>query len=193
MANIPQKANDPAKEALSAIEDALRMRGEEPQTRQVPPVEPERRSVPPSTDLFQDEGPAPGWTEDSPVRRAANDDRAAIGKILQTLQRRPARTPYVVATTLSVLWLAGAVAFAVVFRAKLAALLAQSDLAVAVIAPAPAAIIVPIAVAYVLAHTVRRTHDLRLVAQTMAEVTMRLAEPETAAREQIVNVGQAVR
>src|SRR6186997_935118 len=87
-ANRPQKSNDPAKEALSAIEDALRMRGDEstPPLRPMPPVEGERRS---GGDLFQDDVTPPAWAEESPVRRAANDDRAAIGKILQTLQRRP--------------------------------------------------------------------------------------------------------
>ena len=34
---------------------------------------------------------------------------------------------------------------------------------------------------------------MRLIAQSMAEVAMRLAEPETVAREFIVSVGQAIR
>ena len=40
---------------------------------------------------------------------------------------------------------------------------------------------------------VARARELRLIAQSMAEVAMRLAEPETVARELIVNVGQAIR
>ena len=40
---------------------------------------------------------------------------------------------------------------------------------------------------------VARARELRLIAQSMAEVAMRLAEPETVARESIVNVGQAIR
>src|SRR4051794_4277319 len=85
MANIPQKSNDPAKEALSAIEDALRMRGDEstPPGRPISPVEAERRNAS-GGDLFHDPATPPAWGEESPVRRAANDDRAAIGKILQT-------------------------------------------------------------------------------------------------------------
>ena len=51
----------------------------------------------------------------------------------------------------------------------------------------------PVIFFYVLAHMFRRSQDLRLVAETMAEVAMRLAQPETAAREQIVTVGQAIR
>ena len=55
------------------------------------------------------------------------------------------------------------------------------------------AIVVPVIFFFVLAHMFRRSQDMRLVAETMAEVAMRLAQPETAAREQIVTVGQAIR
>jgi len=192
MAKIPQKSSDPTKDAISAIEDALRARDEDPHL--APPAMPAEPRQSPGADLFQEEAQAEPWTaDDGPVRRAANDDRAAIGKILQTLQRRPTRTPYVVATGLSALWVIGATAFAAVFKSKILEVAAQPDLAIPFMVAAGAAVIVPIAVFYALAHTIRRTQDLRLVAQTMAEVAMRLAEPEAAARESIVNVGQAIR
>ena len=184
MANIPQKSNDPAQQTLSAIEEALRMR--EPESVRTASAPREQ-----ADDLFQDEVAAPSWSEDRP--RPANDDREAIGKILQTLQRRPSRTPYLIATTFSTLWVIGGAAFAFLFRSRLAELLAQPDVAAALITATAAAIILPVAIAFALAQTIRRTQELRNVAQTMAEVTMRLYEPETAAREQIVNVGQAVR
>ena len=38
-----------------------------------------------------------------------------------------------------------------------------------------------------------RSQELRLIAQSMAGVAMRLAEPEEVARESIVTVGQAIR
>ncbi len=38
-----------------------------------------------------------------------------------------------------------------------------------------------------------RAHDLRNAARSMAEVALRLAEPETIASERIMTVGQAVR
>ena len=38
-----------------------------------------------------------------------------------------------------------------------------------------------------------RAQDMRVVAKSMAEVAMRLAQPETVARESIVTVGQAIR
>jgi len=51
----------------------------------------------------------------------------------------------------------------------------------------------PIVFFYALAHMAVRSQELRLIAQSMAEVAMRLAEPETVARESIVTVGQAIR
>ncbi len=41
----------------------------------------------------------------------------------------------------------------------------------------------PVIFFYVIAHMFSRSQDLRLVAESMAEVAMRLAQPETAARE----------
>ncbi len=118
-----------------------------------------------------------------------------IGQILQTLHRRPARTPYIVASVAAVIWTAGA------HRHRLS--LSRGELQALFGDPAhrhcrrrsalASAIAVPVIFFYVLAHMFRRAQDLRLVAETMAEVAMRLAQPETAAREQIVTVGQAIR
>jgi hypothetical protein len=189
MANIPQKSKDATEEALSAIQDALHSRGSEP-----PAGRRGQPAAPPADDLFHDEPRPAGWAaEDALVRRAANDDRAAIGKILQTLQRRPARAPYIAATALAATWAVGAAALGVIYKGELLALFGQPDIGIAVVAALVVATAIPIAFFYALAHTMRRTQDLRLVAQTMAEVAMRLAEPETAARDSIVNVGQAIR
>jgi len=189
MANNPQKSNEAAKDPLTAIEDALRTREQDSQRPTIPADSRAR----PAADLFHDDLQAAPWAEDGAVRRAANDDRAAIGQILQTLQRRPSRMPYLAATGLSVLWIVGIAAFAFVFRAKLTALFGEPDIAVPAMVAAAAAVLLPIATFFAFAHTIRRTQDLRLVAQTMAEVAIKFAEPETAARESIVNVGQAIR
>src|SRR5256885_2698894 len=52
---------------------------------------------------------------------------------------------------------------------------------------------VPIIFFYVLVYIAWRSQELRLITQSMAEVAMRMAEPETVARESIVTVGQATR
>src|SRR4051812_22942821 len=104
MANNPQKSNESAKDPLTAIEDALRARDSDPgAARPAIPIETAQRPQRPAEDLFQSDLPSVPWAEDGNGRRAANDDRAAIGTILQTLQRKPARTPYVAAAALSAL------------------------------------------------------------------------------------------
>ena len=56
-----------------------------------------------------------------------------------------------------------------------------------------AGIVLPVLFFYVLAHMIWRAQELRIIAQSMAEVAMRLAEPEDVARDSIVTVGQAIR
>ena len=56
-----------------------------------------------------------------------------------------------------------------------------------------AAALLPIIFFFGVAHMAWRAQELRLVAQSMAQVAMRLAEPEIVARDSIVTVGQAIR
>ena len=56
-----------------------------------------------------------------------------------------------------------------------------------------AAALLPIIFFFGVAHMAWRAQELRLVAQSMAKVAMRLAEPESVARDSIVTVGQAIR
>ena len=129
----------------------------------------------------------------SGLPRAANDDRASIGQILQTLRRRPSRTPYILASVVSAAWAAGGIAIAYLFRGDLQALFATPRLGVATAVGVVCAIALPVVFFYVLAHMFRRAQDMRQVAESMAEVAMRLVQPESAAREQIVTVGHAIR
>jgi hypothetical protein len=197
MAKLPHKPKDATDEAMAAIEDALGMRESDQRSALTSSADADRRrgsTIAGAADLFRDGPQAADWDDNGgPVRRPANDDRAAIGKILQTLQRRPARLPYIAAAALSAVWIAAAVALTFIYKAELAALASQTDVGIPIIAALVLAVVLPIAFFFALAHTLRRTQDLRLVAQTMAEVAMRLAEPETAAQESIVNVGQAIR
>ncbi len=56
-----------------------------------------------------------------------------------------------------------------------------------------AAALLPIIFFFGVAHMAWRSQELRLIAQSMAGVAMRLAEPESVARDSIVSVGQAIR
>ncbi|MGH7879786.1 MAG: hypothetical protein ACREQD_09860, partial [Candidatus Binataceae bacterium] len=199
MANVPQKSPDPAEAALSAIQEALSARPGDPVTAP-PPVAPKPVSEPPhpapslDSDLFHDEPQPAAWESDEPApRRAANDDRANIGQMLLTMRRRPARAPYIAAAIAAVAWIAGGLASAYLFAGELQAFLATPRVGLAALIGIASALIVPVIFFFVLAHMFRRTQDMRLVTETMAEVAMRLAQPETLAGEEIVTVGQAIR
>ena len=207
MANQPKKMKDPTEAALSAIQDALNMREAEPgrpaAAKPTGTADQGRRIAALAVDdeLFSD-GIGPGertqeasgrMPEQAVPRRPANDDRQAIGEILQTIQRRPARTTYVFATLISLVWLIGAVALAWFYLPDLPRTIGDGHAGGALIVGLGAVFLVPIVFFYALAHMVWRSQELRLIAQSMAEVAIRLAEPETVARESIVSVGQAIR
>ena len=112
MANIPQKSPNPTEDALNAIQEALTAGQDE--RRSAPPAasvgDSDRTQIPaqPVADLFN-EAPEPAAAESdaTPPRRAANDDRADLGQMLQALHHRPARTPYVLASVAAFIWAAG--------------------------------------------------------------------------------------
>src|SRR5712691_8526511 len=108
MATSMNEPKDPTEVALSAIQDALDMRGPDAK----PSITAQREATRPAADddLFM-ESPvaAPAGREERAARMsstlAANDDRANIGQVLQSLQRRSSRTPYVVASAFSAAWI----------------------------------------------------------------------------------------
>jgi Apolipoprotein A1/A4/E domain len=207
MANHPKKLKDPTEEALSAIQDALSVRDEEAARSVSTPADAaadQRWPAPPiaiDDELFSDENRVDeraheraAQPQEQPVpRRAANDDRQAIGQILQTIQRRPTRTSYVFATLFSAAWLVGALGLAWFYLPDLSGTISDSRVNGALIVGLGAVFLVPIIFFYAVAHMVWRSQELRLIAQSMAEVAIRLAEPETVARDSIVSVGQAIR
>src|SRR6266511_3427252 len=194
MANTPKKIKDPTEAALSAIQDALSARDAAAAPPAPPVMPPEEaslewrtmQSVTPGEDVSQPE-------EQSLPRRAANDDRESIGQILRTLQRRPARTSYVTASVFAGLWVLVGLVLGWMYLPELQSTLGPSGLAAPVLIMLGVVFFVPIIFFYVLAYIAWRSQELRLITQSMAEVAMRLAEPETVARESIVTVGQAIR
>jgi Apolipoprotein A1/A4/E domain len=194
MANIPQKSKDATEEALSAVQDALNVRPPE-----TPPVasttESETASPPDSqnAELFPQETPV-GWpVGEAGPRRAANDDRAGIGQILQTLRHPPARGPYMAAGIAGFIWVAGGLALALMYAGEMRSMAATPGIGLVAAIALAALIAVPVVFFFVLAHMFNRAQDMRVVAESMAEVAMRLAQPETIAHESMVTVGQAIR
>ena len=134
MANNPKKIKDPTDTALTAIQEVL-SNTEQPSTDNAdsagdpisaPPRETGRRGARTASPA-PDKGPFDGPEADDlrGSQRAANDDRQSIGQILHTLQRRPAKTSYVVATIFAFAWVAGGCALAFLFLPDLRAVLTQ--------------------------------------------------------------------
>ena len=189
---LPNSANDSGHQAgarLPQIGD-----GELP-----PPFEsaPARREAPPVGVMPL---PVPALAPESAVARPAppaepaavpaNDDRRTVGQILQAMQVRPSRTPAIVATILSVIW---AGVWAVYASTHRAALFETGDFTRIEPALALLALLGPIAFFWTVATMARRAQELRLTAQSMTEVAIRLAEPETVATEQVLTLSQAIR
>src|SRR5215831_18852390 len=196
MANIPQKTKDATEEALSAIQEALNVRAPETRTgASFPAGAPEGDPANPpgaaSADLFPD--PASWPAGDPALRRAANDDRIGIGQILQTLRHRSVRGPYIAAGVASFIWIAGGLALTSLYGAEMRSVFATPGVGFAAVIAMIAALVVPVIFFFLLAHMFNRAQDMRVVVESMAEVAMRLAQPETVARESIVTVGQAIR
>jgi hypothetical protein len=206
MANTPKKMKDPTEAALSAIQDALQVRDVDKE--EVPPAAPSKSAFP--HDEPTGDAPWPGLRSDAASgslfdgreigapdattdRRPANDDRESIGSILRALQRRPARTSYILASVFAAVWVIAGFALGALYLPQLQATLGPSGLTAPVLAVIGVIYLTPVVFFYVLAHMAWRSQELRLIAQSMAEVAMRLAEPETVARESIVTVGQAIR
>jgi len=211
MANTPKKIKDPTEAALSAIQDALSIRDEvtpDSQSSAAPAMEtqteapvaeegsfepPWRRTRPAPTE-DQEFAPEVHPPQEEPaLRRPANDDRESIGQILRSLQRSPARTSYQIATVFAIAWVVVGLILGWMYLPQLEGALSPTGLTAPVLGVLAAIFLAPIIFFYVLAHMAWRSQELRLITQSMAEVAMRLAEPETIARESIVTVGQAIR
>src|SRR5215470_6169874 len=158
MANIPQKSKDATEEALSAIQEALNVRAPEARTGTSTEPVADSGAAPaaanaPASDLFPQEAPPAGWpTGDTVPRRAANDDRAGIGQILQSLRHRSGRGPHIAAGVVSFIWTAGVIAIATLYGAEVRSAFATPGVGFAAVVALLAAIAVPVIFFFVLAH-----------------------------------------
>jgi hypothetical protein len=127
-------------------------------------------------------------------RIAANDDGPSIGGLIFALQQKPSNAPFKFAAIASVIWAAVGTAFALVSIGTDAPILGWLDL---VTRPTTfltiAAVVVPIALLWLMALLAWRTEELRLRSSTMTEVAIRLAEPDRLAEQNVASLGQAVR
>ncbi len=188
MANYP-KAKDPTEIALSAIQEALNMR----ETEETPDsLRPEARTGDP--DLVEGPGgeqhpmlpfaedlppfPASALRNEEALRRAANDDRETIGQVLQSLQRRAARTPYIVAGLFAAAWVVSALGLAFGYGTELKSLFGHAGAAVPLAVALTLGFALPVVFFFLLAQMVARSEELRFVSHAMARAAVRFAEPE---------------
>jgi hypothetical protein len=202
-------AKDAVSAAMSAIENALNLSGDarnlsgdarssggKPQVeptmgKTIPGKTQEPGEAAPSRRLARQDDIDDLLVDDEP----ANDDRPAIGPIVQALQmRRASPAPVVAAAFGSLLWLAFCAIHASARfpwgssgSTKLEYLVRPETVLQALAALGPMILF------FGFAALARRLHELRLSARSITQVALRLAEPETVAGENVASLSQAIR
>ncbi len=204
MANNPKKVKDPTEVALSAIQEALNISDTTSDGSRnaiggelAPPTMPS--SAPAYSEKPFDTRPSAERPAFDPIdeprgpRRAANDDRETIGQLLQAIQKnQPARSVYTLASVFGGVWIVGCALLTAAFLPSLQAAIGQSG-GVLVLAGLAALFFAPVLLFYFLASLAWRGQEMRLIAQSMAQVAIRFSEPEGATSDSMVTVGQAIR
>src|SRR3954454_22406620 len=189
MANNPKKVKDPTEVALSAIQEALNISDSPADSGRSPVRNNEAAAEQPAAPAFDDTPfdfrpgtQAPAFQpleEPRAPRRAANDDRETIGQLLQALQKgRPARNVYTLATLFAGVWLLGAGLLTISFLPSLQAAIGQGSGGTLVLAGLAALFFAPVLLFYFLASLSWRGQELRMIAESMAQVAIRFSEPE---------------
>jgi hypothetical protein len=132
-----------------------------------------------------------------PVRGkiAANDDVPSIGGLIYALEQKPSTKIFRTAAIASAVWAAIGIGYAAITLAPewSGGAAASSLLLNPVTFYMATAVIVPIAIFWLLALLNWHIASLALKSSTMTEVAIRLAEPDRAAEQSIASLGQAVR
>ena len=132
-----------------------------------------------------------------PVRSkiAANDDVPSIGGLIYALEQKPSTKIFRIVAIASIVWAVLGGAFGIFTLApewadgaSIGTLLLKPVMFYTV-----AAVVVPIAIFWLLAVLNWHIASLALRSSTMTEVAIRLAEPDRAAEQSIASLGQAVR
>src|SRR5258708_15593246 len=130
MATYSKKGEDPTEVARSAVQDTPNVRERGIKSILDAAAAETRSAMETSGEAFRPAArPARGIPTDTHATdpdhdgrdtvRAANDDRESIGQIMQSLQRRPARTPFVIASLFTALWTIAALALIYGFSEQL--------------------------------------------------------------------------
>lgn len=132
-----------------------------------------------------------------PVRGkiAANDDVPSIGGLIYALEQKPSSKVFRITAIASIVWAAVGLSFGAFSLAPQWS--EGASLTSLLLSPTAfttlAAVVVPVAVFWLLALLNWHIASLALKSSTMTEVAIRLAEPDRAAEQSIASLGQAVR
>lgn len=165
-----------------------------------PPSLPKSHMQPPPNPTSNNDAPARRVARRRPAgpvrgKIAANDDVPSIGGLIYALEQKPSTKIFRLATIASAIWAVVGIsygAFTLVPEwsagAEFGSLLLHP-----VTFYTATAVIVPIAIFWLLALLNWHIASLALKSSTMTEVAIRLAEPDRAAEQSIASLGQAVR
>ena len=139
--------------------------------------------------------PTPPFTPVGPLAPANDDGRKTTAGLLRALEIRSSRGAIRNATIISVLWSFGVLGLAnLLYGPEIWQIRSISGvLAMPAAIGFLVAILVPVLVFYAFSIMMARAREMRSAARSMAEVALRLAEPESIAGDRILTVGQAVR
>jgi Apolipoprotein A1/A4/E domain len=204
MANTPKKVKDPTEVALSAIQEALNISDgsvDDVRGSARSDAAPDVMTGAPSFDESSfdprpnnDRNAFNAIEEPRVTRRAANDDREAIGQALQAIQRgRAGHGALTYAALASLVWIIAGFLLVVGFWSSITAAVGQGAGGVLALAGLIALLAAPALMFFFMANLSSRGRELQAIAQSMAQVAMRFSEPEGATSDSMVTVGQAIR
>ena len=186
------KIQDAASAALTAVEEALEVKTEGL-------VEHDLNAQALQSDNSLDENSATYTTNgrsplpplNPPELTPANDDRRSVGALRQALNIAPNHSIMALTVASMAFW---AICWTFYIYFNKAEIIEPGA---PLLSPKPilalGALIGPIAFLFITGLMARRAHEMRLIANSMTEVAIRLIEPETIATEQVVALSQAIR
>ncbi len=132
-----------------------------------------------------------------PARKkpSLSEAKPSIGGLIYALDAKPSKKPYMSATIFSVIWffIGGLLGWVAVGQ-NIGQFQAITDVA---LTPAifiiAACILIPIAMAWMMATLAVRAQEMKLMASAMTEVAIRLAEPDKMAEQKVASIGQTIR
>lgn len=140
----------------------------------------------------RDPPPPPASDLQKSIQRPANDEQQTLAPLIAAMNRKPSGRPYLYALLASIAW-AAAVGLFLMWRNQLEMPQALMALPTQILAVSAFVVLAPIVFFFVIAGLARRSQEMRLTSSAVAQVAMRLTEPESLASDSMVRLSQAIR